>query len=74
MVVSLARTVFAAAVADGKIARSPALRVSMPRTEKQRVIPLTVEQVRALEKAMPERSRAMVVAPSCGSASAWVNY
>ena len=35
-------------------------QIALPRVEDERVLPLTVVQVRALAEAMPERSRAMV--------------
>lgn len=59
LLVSLMRSVFAAAVLDRLIASSPATRVTMPRAEKER--PLTIRQVRALADAMPDHARAMVV-------------
>ena len=58
---SFLRSVFAAAAHDRLIPRNPADRVVLPRGETVRVIPLTVEQVRALAAAMPEPSRAMVL-------------
>ena len=39
---------------------SPVVRVSLPRAERPRIVPLTVEQVEALTAAMPSRNRAMV--------------
>ncbi len=60
LLVSMVRSVFAAAVLDRLIAASPATRVTLP-AEKERVIPLTVAQVRALAEAMPDRCRAMVL-------------
>ena len=42
--------------------RNPVEGVSLPRAEHVRVEPLTVEQVRALAAAMPDRCKAMVVA------------
>jgi integrase len=62
VLVSLLSSVFAAAVADRLIATSPIGRLSLPRTERERVIPLTVDEVRALADAMPHRFRAMVIA------------
>src|SRR4029079_15082475 len=49
------RSVFAAAVLDRLVASSPVVRVQLPRAERPRVVPLTVEQVRALAEAMPKR-------------------
>jgi integrase len=37
------------------------VRVALPRHERARVVPLTVDQVQALAEAMPARNRAMVV-------------
>jgi integrase len=58
------RSVFATAALDGLIARNPVPpinRLSLPKSEHNPVVPLTVEQVRALAGAMPERYRAMVI-------------
>ncbi|MGH3768766.1 MAG: tyrosine-type recombinase/integrase [Pseudonocardiaceae bacterium] len=59
--VSLLRSVYADAVSDRRVAVSPAAKVSLPRVSKQRVVPLTVDQVRALADAVPPRYRAMVL-------------
>jgi integrase len=59
------RSIFAAAVLDGILARNPVLprrHLQLPKDERQPVVPLTVEQVRALATAMPDRYRAMVIA------------
>ena len=61
MLVSLLRSVYAAAVLDRLVAYSPVVRLSLPRDERPRVVPLTVEQVQALAGAMPARNHAMVV-------------
>ena len=55
------RSVFAAAVLDSQLARSPFARITLPRHEQERIVPLTVEQVRALAGAVPDRHRAMVI-------------
>src|SRR3954454_20171064 len=60
--VGLLRSVHGAAVLDRLVASSPVVRVQLPRHERERVVPLTVEQVRALADAMPARNRAMVIA------------
>lgn len=57
-VAGLLRSVFNAAVLDRLIASSPAVRLSLPRSERERVVPLTVEQVRHLSQSVPERCRA----------------
>lgn len=57
----LLRTIFAAAVLDRLIARTPFVRISLPKSEAARIVPLAVEQVRTLAEAMPKRCRAMVL-------------
>jgi integrase len=59
--VSFVRSVFAAAVLDRQIGTSPCVRLSLPSARRKRIVPLTVEQVRALAAAIPLRNRAMVV-------------
>jgi len=61
VLVGLLRSVYASAVEDGLVAASPVRRVKLPKLERARVVPLTVEQVRALANAMPDRARALVV-------------
>jgi integrase len=52
--------IFAAAVEDGLLAKSPCRGVRLPKVEKPRVIPPTVETVARVTEAMPERYRALV--------------
>lgn len=59
--VSLLRSIYASAVLDRLAASSPVVRVQLPRAERERVVPLTVQQVQALANAMPARTRAMVI-------------
>jgi integrase len=59
--VGLLRSVYGAAVLDRLVASSPVVRVQLPRHERERVVPLSVEQVAALTRAMPERYRAVVL-------------
>jgi integrase len=62
--IGVVRSIFASAVLDGLIARSPvqpANRLSLPKMERQPVVPLTVAQVRSLAAEMPGRYRAMVI-------------
>jgi integrase len=59
--VSLLRSIYASAVLDRLVVSSPVVRVALPRHERARVVPLTVDQVQALADAMPARNRAMVV-------------
>lgn len=53
--------IFSAAVADRVIPASPCTGVRLPKPARRLVEPITVEQVRALEVALPERYRALVV-------------
>lgn len=62
VLVGLVRSVFAAAVVDRVIGVSPVQRIVLPRHEAARVVPLSVEQVRALAEHVPPRCRAMVLA------------
>jgi integrase len=58
------RSIFATAALDGLIASNPvqpARRLALPERAHDPVVPLTVEQVRALAEAMPDRYRAMVI-------------
>ena len=59
--VSLLRSIYASAVLDRLVASSPVVRITLPRYERPRLVPLTIEQVRALAEAMPERYRAAVI-------------
>ncbi|MCO7193961.1 site-specific integrase [Pseudonocardia sp. McavD-2-B] len=59
--VKFVRSVFRAAVDDHRIARSPFVRIALPRHEQDRVVPLTVEQVRALADAVVVRHRALII-------------
>lgn len=53
-------SVFKAAVRDRVIARSPIDGVKLPTVQARQVVPVTVEQVRALEAALPARYTALV--------------
>lgn len=55
--------IFKAAVADRMIAASPCVRVRLPKAPPSKVVPITVEQVWALEAALPAQYRALV--PLC---------
>ncbi len=62
--VGVLRSIFGAALLDGVIAKNPVLpkrQLQLPKDERTPVVPLTVDQVRALAAAMPDRYRAMVV-------------
>ena len=61
LLVALLRSVFAAAVQDRLVASSPVTRLSLPRSERERIVPLSVAQVQALAQAMPTRTEAMVI-------------
>src|SRR4051812_29790915 len=60
--VSLLRSIYSSAVLDRLATSSPVVRVALPRHERERVVPLTVEQVQAFADAMPARNKAMVIA------------
>ena len=62
LVAGVLRSILSSAVQDRLIASSPAARLSLPRSERERVVPLSTVQVQALADAMPERCRAMVIA------------
>jgi integrase len=62
VVTQLVRSVFAAAVVERVIGVSPVQRITLPRVESPRVVPLSVVQVRALAEAMPAHCRALVLA------------
>jgi integrase len=55
------RSVYADAVLDRSVAVNPVQRVSLPSVTRERVVPLSVAQVRALADAMPIRYWAMVI-------------
>ncbi|MEU8535454.1 tyrosine-type recombinase/integrase [Streptomyces parvulus] len=55
------RAVFRAAVEDRVIAASPCQGVSLPDVPRRKVVPLTVDQVRALAEGMPDRYQALVI-------------
>jgi integrase len=59
--VSMVRSIFRDAVLDRLGAENPAARVTLPSFEKPLVVPLTVEQIEALEDAIDDRCRAMVI-------------
>ncbi len=59
--VSLLRSVYASAVLDRLCASSPVVRLTLPTARRERLVPLTVDQVRGLAAAMPARNRAMVI-------------
>jgi len=61
LAVQTLRSIFNAVVQDRLLARNPVTRLSLPRSEKQRIPPLSVIEVQELADAMPERCRAMVI-------------
>jgi len=63
--VGLLRAAYCSAVADGLVAASPVASVKLPRHERPRLVPLTVEQVHCLSAAMRDRQRALPV-PQAG--------
>ena len=58
--VSVLRSIYNAAVLDRLVGSSPVVKLALPAGSKERIIPLTVEQVRQLAAAMPVRFRALV--------------
>lgn len=59
--------VFGAAVRDRLIAHDPTQRIALPAVSRERVVPLTVDQVQALIDGLPPRYRALgVVAVGAG--------
>ncbi|MGH8965565.1 MAG: tyrosine-type recombinase/integrase, partial [Actinomycetes bacterium] len=67
ILVSLVSGTFNAAVLDRVVGASPFVRVTLPKVEKERIVPLTVQQVGALAGEIGERYRAMVlVQAGCG--------
>jgi integrase len=61
LLVGMLRTIFKSAVLDSVLVKSPVVGLTLPRASKERIVPLTVEQVRYLAEEMPERCRAMVI-------------
>jgi integrase len=61
LLVGLLRSAFNSAVQDRLVASNPVIRVSLPRSERERIVPLTVLQAQELAATMPERCRAMVI-------------
>lgn len=60
-IVQMLRSVFADAVLDRRVAANPVVRITLPTVTRERIVPLTVAQVRALTDATPDRYRAMVL-------------
>jgi integrase len=59
--VSFVRAVYTSAQHDRIVGPSPFARVTLPEWHAERIVPLTVDQVRELAAAMPKRNRAMVI-------------
>lgn len=55
------RTIFGAAVEDGRIVRNPAVGVKLPEVVKAPVVPMSAEQVWTLADAAPDHLRVIVV-------------
>lgn len=67
ILVTLVRGAFTAAVLDRIVAVSPFARITLPRVERERIVPLTVDQVAALVEEIGDRYKAMVVTQAgCG--------
>jgi integrase len=61
LLVGLVRSVFASAALDRLIGTSPFVRVTLPRHEQERILPLTVDQVRDLADVVADQYRALVI-------------
>ena len=61
VLVGMVRSTYNAAVLDRLVAGNPFARVTLPRHESERIVPLTVDQVRELAGAMAPRYRALVL-------------
>lgn len=61
VVYTIVASIFRAAVHDRKLAATPCKKIKLPTVEKTRVMPLTTEQVSALEAAVPKELRALVI-------------
>lgn len=61
LIVNMLKAIYAAAVLDRLVASSPVVKIALPRADAPRIIPLTVEQVRRLAAAVPERCQAMIL-------------
>lgn len=58
---AITRTIFRSAVHDRLLAESPFVNVRLPRVQRERVEPVTVEQVQSIVAEAPDRMRALVV-------------
>lgn len=61
ILVTMVRGAYTAAVHDRIVGSSPFDRVTLPRVERERIVPLTVDQVSTLVDVIGERYKAMVV-------------
>lgn len=60
VVYGIVRSVFAAAVEDGRLSRTPCRKIKLPTVEKPDVTPIDMDNVRRLHDGMPDRLGAMV--------------
>ncbi len=58
---AIVRTIFASAVHDRLVYESPFSKIRLPRVQRARIEPLTVDQVRDIAAAAPPRLRALVL-------------
>jgi integrase len=58
---AITRTIFRSAVHDRLLPESPFVNVKLPPVRRDRVEPVTIEQVRGIVEAAPDRMRALVV-------------
>lgn len=61
LLVTMLKSIYAAAVLDRLVPSSPVVKIAVPRAERARVVPLTVAQVRELAAVVPDRNAAMVI-------------
>lgn len=61
LVVGTLKSIYGAAVRDRLVPSTPVVGLTLPPDDHDRVVPLTVFQVRELALAIPERNRAMVI-------------
>ncbi|MCW2718572.1 site-specific integrase, partial [Pseudonocardia sp.] len=58
--VSTLQSIYSAAVLDRLVGSSPVVQLTLPAAHRERIVPLTVDQVRALAESMAPKYRAMV--------------
>lgn len=61
LIVNMVKAIYAAAVLDRLVASTPVVKISLPKADAPRIVPLTVAQVRQLAAEVPDRNTAMVL-------------